>query len=146
MTTREAVVAEARSWIGTPWHHAGRVKGVGVDCVGLPVGVLRACGAVAQDFDVPPYVQSPDGTMIKTCSRYMTQIKRSEMQIGDLIVLASDVVPQHLGIVGDYQHGGMSIIHACNSRSCTPPRVIETRLMFGRTQRFIAAFRLLGVE
>ena len=144
MITRESIVAEARSWIGTPWHHAARVKGVGVDCVGLPVGVLRVCGAVALDFDVPPYVQSPDGTMIKTCSRHMIQIKQSEMQIGDLIVLASDVVPQHLGIVGDYCHGGLSIIHAANN--ARPPRVIETRLMFSRTQRFIAAFRLPGVE
>lgn len=25
----------ARSWIGTPYHHKGRVKGVGVDCGGL---------------------------------------------------------------------------------------------------------------
>lgn len=29
------VIAEARSWIGTPYHHKGRVKGVGVDCGGM---------------------------------------------------------------------------------------------------------------
>jgi cell wall-associated NlpC family hydrolase len=29
---RAAVVAEARSWLGTPFHHQGRVKAAGVDC------------------------------------------------------------------------------------------------------------------
>lgn len=29
---RRAVIAAARGWVGTPWHHAGRVKGAGVDC------------------------------------------------------------------------------------------------------------------
>jgi len=30
-----SILEEARSWIGTPYHHKGRVKGVGVDCGGL---------------------------------------------------------------------------------------------------------------
>jgi len=30
-TARQAIIAEARSWIGTPYLHHGRVKGVGVD-------------------------------------------------------------------------------------------------------------------
>lgn len=33
--TRAGILADARSWIGTPYHHKGRVKGVGVDCGGL---------------------------------------------------------------------------------------------------------------
>ena len=31
---RQAVEDEARTWKGTPFHHKGRVKGVGVDCGG----------------------------------------------------------------------------------------------------------------
>jgi NlpC/P60 family putative phage cell wall peptidase len=37
-----AVVAEAMSWIGTPYLHQGSVKGVGCDCLGLIRGVWRA--------------------------------------------------------------------------------------------------------
>jgi cell wall-associated NlpC family hydrolase len=33
--TRTSILKEARTWIGTPYHHRGRVKGVGVDCGGL---------------------------------------------------------------------------------------------------------------
>ena len=30
---RAAVIAEARTWIKTPWVHAADIKGAGVDCV-----------------------------------------------------------------------------------------------------------------
>lgn len=46
MTTREQVVAEARTWLGTGYHHHARIKGVGVDCVQLLCGVFEACGLV----------------------------------------------------------------------------------------------------
>lgn len=36
------VIAEARGWIGTPYRHQGRRKGVGCDCLGLLIGVWRA--------------------------------------------------------------------------------------------------------
>jgi cell wall-associated NlpC family hydrolase len=32
---RDAVIAETRTWMWTPYRHASRVKGVGVDCGGL---------------------------------------------------------------------------------------------------------------
>ena len=33
LAQRLAVVAEAESWLGTPYHHEARIKGHGVDCV-----------------------------------------------------------------------------------------------------------------
>jgi NlpC/P60 family putative phage cell wall peptidase len=39
---RSAIVAEARSWIGTPYRHQASVKGIGCDCLGLVRGVWRA--------------------------------------------------------------------------------------------------------
>ena len=44
MTTRAKAVEEARSWLGTPYHHHARVKGVGVDCGQLLIGVYGAIG------------------------------------------------------------------------------------------------------
>lgn len=32
---RKLVISEARSWLGTPYNHKARIKGVGVDCGGL---------------------------------------------------------------------------------------------------------------
>jgi NlpC/P60 family putative phage cell wall peptidase len=41
MTTREQIVAAARGWLGTPYHHQASVKGVGCDCLGLIRGLWR---------------------------------------------------------------------------------------------------------
>lgn len=38
------VVDEARRWIGTPFAHQGRLRGVGCDCLGLVLGVLGDYG------------------------------------------------------------------------------------------------------
>jgi cell wall-associated NlpC family hydrolase len=44
-----AIVAEARSWIGTPYLHDGRLKGVGVDCAGLLAACLIDLGVPIDD-------------------------------------------------------------------------------------------------
>lgn len=47
MSLREAVVREACSWLATPYHPHGRLKGVGVDCGNLLIAVYAAVGAIA---------------------------------------------------------------------------------------------------
>ena len=37
--TVDDVVKEARTWIGTPFVHQGRTKGLACDCLGLMIGV-----------------------------------------------------------------------------------------------------------
>lgn len=55
--TAADIVAVARSWIGTPYRHQGRLKGVGCDCLGLLVGVWREVTGEAAG-PLPPY--TPD--------------------------------------------------------------------------------------
>ena len=43
---RDAVVAEARGWVGTPYHHHARIKGVGVDCAQLLCAVYESAGVI----------------------------------------------------------------------------------------------------
>lgn len=43
---RSAVIAEARTWLGTKYHHMGRVKGAGCDCLTLLAEVYAAVGVV----------------------------------------------------------------------------------------------------
>lgn len=38
---RVDVVAAARQWLGTPYHHQASLRGVGCDCLGLVRGVWR---------------------------------------------------------------------------------------------------------
>lgn len=52
MTMQALILAEARSWIGTPYLHQGSVKGAGTDCLGLLRGVWRA--VLGDEPEVPP--------------------------------------------------------------------------------------------
>lgn len=51
---REAVVREAYTWLLTPYHHQGRIKGVGVDCATILCEVYEACGLIGH-VDPRPY-------------------------------------------------------------------------------------------
>lgn len=46
LAERAAVVAEARSWLGTPYHVGAKIKGVGVDCAQLLVAVYESLGLI----------------------------------------------------------------------------------------------------
>lgn len=50
---REAVVAEARGWIGTPYHHGAHVKHAGASCAWLIAEVYNR--AIKTEFSVIEY-------------------------------------------------------------------------------------------
>lgn len=144
MKTRMDVVTQAREWIGTPFQHQQRTKGVAVDCAGLVIGVARELGLVAPEFDVSGYARQPDGvSLLRWCDEYMDRVKQDDMQPGHVVVVAYDKAPGHMGILGNYAHGGLSIIHALIKPA---NEVIETRLMFSRAMRFVGAYNLRGVD
>ena len=131
-------VRMAREYLGTPYHHQARLKGHGIDCVGLVVCVARELGVLPFDVDVTGYSRIPDGkALMHHLHAHMDAVDQRDMQPGDVICVAFDKWPQHVGILGNYIHGGLSIIHADNQRG----QVIETRLMFSDAMRFVAAFR-----
>lgn len=146
--TRVQVIAEARTWLETPWQHQACLKGVACDCAGLIKGVLVSLQLTTPEewADMPKnYSRWADGTSLRaTCERYLNPINQVAAQAGDILLLQTDEYPQHLGILGDYRHGGLSIIHSSNIAH--PPRVIETRLMYTRRFKYVAAYQIPGVE
>lgn len=143
MTTRADIVAEARRWLGTPFLHQGRTRGVGVDCVGLLIGVARALGLVAPELDVTGYPRTPQGnTIVDRCGEHLPRLELAEAQPGDVLVVRIDVLPQHAGILADYRYGGLSIIHALDQRGRHRGSVVEHRLDPGLAARAVAAYRL----
>ena len=139
--TRANVVAEARTWLGTPWVHQHRAKGKAVDCAGLIICVARDLGLLPADFDLNGYSRMPDGTLLAVCDLHMDRVDRTAMQPGDVLVVATEHDPQHMGFIGDYRHGGLSLIHA----SSRAGKAIETRRMFASHQLFRGAYALRGV-
>ena len=53
---RRLIVTIASSWLGTPYHHMGRIKGVGADCAMFPLEVYREAGLLPE-FEIPFYPQ-----------------------------------------------------------------------------------------
>jgi cell wall-associated NlpC family hydrolase len=135
---RAKIVAEARSWIGTPFHHQGRLKGVGVDCAGLVIEVARSLGLSA--YDETGYATQPDGVSLKrSCDAQMQRIDKYGP--GDVVLFAFARHPQHLGIVGDYAAGGLSLIHAYAPNG----KVVETIFDSVWIRRTVQAYRYPGV-
>jgi cell wall-associated NlpC family hydrolase len=65
---RQRVLLAASSWLGTPYHHAGRVKGAGVDCLTLLAEVYHEAGLV-EKVKIPYYPM--DWHLHRDAERYM---------------------------------------------------------------------------
>jgi NlpC/P60 family putative phage cell wall peptidase len=66
---RARVVAEARTWLRTPYHHQGRIKSAGVDCLMILCEVYHAAGLVPF-IDPRPYPR--DWHLHRNTERYMS--------------------------------------------------------------------------
>ena len=134
-----AIVQEARSWLGTPFHHQGRCKGVGVDCAGLVIAVAKALGL--SDFDTQDYTPVPDGQRLEClCHTHLQHLPLEQLAPGDVLLFRFDQQPQHLAIAADHLQSGLSLIHAY-----LPARkVVEVRLDARWRQRLVAAFRMVA--
>ena len=107
--TGQDVVAEARRWLGTPWRHQARLRGVGVDCGGLVVCVAQALGLPVQDH-APGYARLPDGVSLRACvESQCTRIP--ELEPGAVLLMRWADAPQHLAIVSTLPER-FGIIHA----------------------------------
>jgi cell wall-associated NlpC family hydrolase len=97
---RSAVVAEALTWLGTPWHHRGRVKGAGVDCAQFVIKAYAGAGVIA-DFDTGEYPR--DWHIHRDEERFLTFVPSFAREIGEREVGPGDLVLCKIGRV--YSHG-----------------------------------------
>ena len=122
---RARVLAEARSWIGTPYHHQMSVKGAGCDCLGLVRGVWRALYGPEPEA-LPPY--APDwsertavDTLSQAAGRWLVALDVSQAQPGDVLLFryAPNGFARHCAILSAPDR----ILHAWRGQS-----VCETAL------------------
>lgn len=103
MVSRGDMLAELRTWIGTPVRHQGQRKGVAVDCKGLAVGVPRALGmpeAESIAAGVRSYPKGFHGRALFDGLRE-TLIRVAEPQPADLLAIlwGRDPFPRHLAFL-----------------------------------------------
>lgn len=104
------IVAEALTWLGTPYHHQGRVKGFGVDCAMLLCEVYHAVGMIPT-LDTPVY--PPDWHLHRGEERYLQHIMQyavevDEPQAGDVALFKFGRCVSHAAIIVSWP----TVIHA----------------------------------
>jgi NlpC/P60 family putative phage cell wall peptidase len=109
---RAAVAAEARTWLGTPYAHGQRLKGVGADCAGVPLEVYAAVGLIPAT-DVGPYshqwhLHRSEERYLDWVERFGREVARDEAQAGDFLVWRFGRTYSHGGILIDDRR----IVHA----------------------------------
>lgn len=147
--SRQAVVAEARTWLGTPYHHAQMCKGVGVDCGLLVGGVAIATGCIAPELwaqrfaTFQGYAPTPSNGMLeRVCRSFMAIKPLDDMAPADVLLMRFKREPHHLAIVADHPGGGLSIIHSLGSAG----GVVEHVLDWKWRDRVMACFAMPGVH
>ena len=151
--SRQHIVKEARSWLGTRFHHQGRVKTIenykgGCDCLGLLMGVARdleLCSPVTGEmlicYDQTDYSHFPDGVAFRAAlKRYLKEIPLSDRKSGDIALFHFDKNPQHVAIISDYQ-SNLGLIH-CYAQA---RKVVEHRLDEAWKKRMVAVYRISEV-
>ncbi len=151
---RHALVEEARSWLGTKFHHQGRVKKSinsrgGCDCLGLVVkvsdslGLRDKYGSFIKDLDESNYPRSPDGQcLLQKLSYHFQEIEQKNINVGDLLLFSFAKYPQHLGFVAERNYGAqkqLTIIHAYSSSGY----VCEHHLDNKWRRRIVSAYSLI---
>jgi cell wall-associated NlpC family hydrolase len=144
MSQREQVIAEAKTWLRTPYHHMGRVKGGGTDCLMLLAEVYHTAGVIPA-IDVPFY--PADWNLHRDAERYLEGLMGYAREIdgppqcGDVAVFKFGRCFAHGAIVVSWPR----VIHAwCNAGvvfgdAAQPP-------LYGRAVRFFDPFRISGLD
>lgn len=99
-TLREKLIEEARSWIGTPWVHHQRCKGVGVDCVQFLVATAEANGVELDPIE--NYYRSPSGdSLLRDLEDRFERVPTDKIQPGDILLFQIRGIPHHVGLKSD---------------------------------------------
>jgi len=105
---KHEIVAEARTWLGTPFRHQARCKGVGVDCLGLVAESYKAAGIKVKDRT--NYSRYPSGdSLLEGLSEQLVEIPLDEADTGDVLVMCQRRQANHVLI---YSKETDTVIHS----------------------------------
>lgn len=137
------VIKIAKTYLGTPWKHQGRLKKYGIDCAGYIIEVMRELG-LDVSFDIAGYERVPDGQKLAEVAHKNTKaILLKDVQDGDVLLFSVLGNPQHLAFY--YQENGVDyMLHAYGDKSVN--KVVAMRLDTKWKNRIVGVYRLNGIE
>jgi cell wall-associated NlpC family hydrolase len=86
----QAIIAEGKTWMGTPYHPCARIKGAGADCATFIAQVCINLGLIP-NFDIPQesaasILKDGNAIYLETVLRFCEEITEAEVQPGDLVM------------------------------------------------------------
>jgi cell wall-associated NlpC family hydrolase len=91
---RQAVIAEALTWLKTPFHHRQCVKLAGVDCANFLYGVFRNAG-LTPELEIEDY--PPDWYLHRDEERFLGWVTKFARKIDGAPYKPADVVMYRFG-------------------------------------------------
>jgi NlpC/P60 family putative phage cell wall peptidase len=107
---RQAVIAEARTWLGTPFHNGAKIKGAGVDCAMLIEAVFVAVGIIEETY---PGRYSSQWHLHRDEERYLAWANHLAVEVdrpqpGDVAIWKFGRCYSHAGLIIDSER----VLHA----------------------------------
>lgn len=102
---RARVVAEAMTWLGTPYGHRQRLKGLRVDCAQILAAVYEAAGVI-EPIDLGEY--PTQWHLSHTRELYLEWLERA----GAWLIPSADALPGDIGVWKyglTHSHGGIVV-------------------------------------
>ncbi len=143
---RTAIVEEALTWIGTPYHLNGCLKGIGCNCAQFLFVVAKNAGAFAADTPPPRWytpqlaTHSKEERLIAYVLAYGgREIAETEVKSGDIVLYKTGHAHGHAALVVDFPH----IVHVLPIHGCQMGDVGDGKLgAFSR--RYFTFYRASG--
>ena len=132
---RKAIIAEAESWLRTPYRPNASVKGAGADCAMMPLAVYRSVLNLPL-VDLPDYQMQwhlhRNAELYLDIVRALGAVEVAEPQPGDFAIWKLGRVYSHGAIVTAWPE----IIHAVNPRGVVRGNALTDELVMNRTPLF----------
>ncbi len=143
---RSNVVAEALTWIGTPYRGWSCLKGLGADCGQLLYGVYRNCGLIPvldlpKDYSLQVSQHQASTEYVDLVARYFREIPEAAAQPGDIVVYKLGLAFSHAAIIirwPDY------IVQAVGHHGVSGEHGIKNPLFRRRERRFFLLYGRLS--
>ncbi len=135
---KTAFVEKVRGYLGTPFHHQGRVPGVGLDCAGVVVCALQDLGYPITD--IKGYGRVPaQNLFLKSILSHFDSILLADIAPGDLMFFVFVSEPQHIAVVSRIDP--ILLIHSYSQVK----KVVENSLDNTWMKRLYGCYRLRNI-